>query len=132
MEKLESYLKAEGWSRDWDQTKKDISGFYKSNNLDNQKGNAGLAVIASMAAMPVCAVAGTYFGEGMGYLWGNAVDFFPYIRDVAPWCAERAGLIIDAKDAVNLNEDLYQTAGAVSGFWGGLFLPIRIWTHSDD
>lgn len=85
-----------------------------------------VAVTATIIATPVCAYLGSYVGEGIGYAWGNVVDFIPYVRDVAPWLAERTGLINDAKKVVDLNENLYQTSGAVAGFWGGLFLPLRI------
>lgn len=69
---------------------------------------------------------GTYLGEGVGYVVGNIIDYIPLARDVAPWCAERAGLITDSKTAVDLNENLYQTSGAVGGFWEGLWFPWKL------
>ncbi|MBI5065787.1 hypothetical protein HZA97_06120 [Candidatus Woesearchaeota archaeon] len=102
----------------------ELSGL--ENCLRRESGNALLGLVVATAAMPVCAYLGSYAGEGLGWLWGNIVDFVPYVRDVAPWLAERTGLIQDAKNVVDLNENLYQTAGAVSGFWGGLWFPWKV------
>ena len=103
---------------------------YKSIKLDDlvrdESGNVAVAALVATAAMPVCAYAGTYVGEGVGWVVGNIIDFIPYVNDVVPWLAERAGLISDAKNAVDLNENLYQTTGAISGFLGGLLLPWKI------
>ena len=90
------------------------------------QGNIAVGALVATAAMPVCAYLGSYLGEGLGYVWGNIIDFVPYVRDVAPWLAERAGLINDAKTAVDLNENLYQATGAIGGFWGGLWLPWKV------
>ena len=130
MEPIKSYFTKEGWKKDLQKTREDFSNVYKSNKLDDlvrgESGNVAVAALVVTAAMPVCAYAGSYVGEGLGWVWGNIVDFIPYVKDVAPWLAERSGLINDAKTAVDLNENLYQTTGAISGFWGGLWLPWRI------
>lgn len=94
--------------------------------VGKESGQNAIGCLLGVAAMPLCAIAGSYLGEGLGYLWGNLIDIIPYVNQVAPWMAERAGLINDVRSATNLNEDLYQTAGAISGFWGGLWLPLRI------
>jgi len=102
----------------------------KLENLVRQKrGNALIGAVVATATMPVCAYLGSYLGEGAGYLWGNLIDVIPYINTVAPWLAERTGLITDAKNAVDLNENLYQTTGAIGGFWGGLFFPWKVLTR---
>ena len=130
MEQLNSYLTKEGWAKDWDQTKRDFRALTPAKELTDkltgQSGSGPIEVVLAIAAMPVCAYLGSYVGEGFGYVWGNVVDFVPYVRDVAPWLAERTGLIKEGMDMSNLNENLYQTSGAVSGFWAGLGLPWRI------
>ena len=101
---------------------------------NRNKGHVGLALLLGIASTPVCAYVGSYIGEGLGYVWGNIIDFIPLINDIAPWLAERTGLINNAKEAIDLNENLYQTTGAIGGFWGGLYLPFRliISVYSDD
>jgi hypothetical protein len=100
------------------------------NLLGNEDGNVGVALLLGAATMPVCAYLGSYLGEGVGWLTGNIIDYIPLARNVAPWIGERTGLIQDAKTAIDLSENLYQTAGAVSGFWGGLWgslwFPIKL------
>jgi hypothetical protein len=127
MEPIKSYLTKEGWKEDWNKTKADFSRKGKTDTLDakvsNESGNAAIPIIIGVAAMPLCAYAGSYVGEGIGWLWGNFVDIIPYVSDVAPWLAERSGLIDDASKVVDLNENLYQTTGAIGGFWGGLTFP---------
>lgn len=87
-----------------------------------EKGSIMVGAVVAVASMPLFAYAGTYIGEGMGWLWGNIVDAIPYVRDVAPWCAKRAGL----SPGPEFNENLYQTSGAIGGFWGGLAFPWRV------
>ncbi len=87
--------------------------------------DSALEVTATIVATPICAYLGSYVGEGLGWLGGNIIDMIPLAKDVAPWLAERAGLIQDGKTIAELNENLYQTSGAVSGFWSGGFLPLR-------
>jgi len=94
--------------------------------VNNEKGNAALGVAVAIVATPICAYLGSYVGEGFGWAYGNIIDFIPLVNDVAPWLAERAGLINDAKEVANLNEDLYQTTGSISGFWGGMALPWKV------
>jgi hypothetical protein len=130
MEQLKEYLTKEGWNNDWNQTKQDFSKLYHNSGLEqltnSQTGSSvvevSALVVGSAVAMGVGAVAGSYIGGGLGYVWGSIVDFVPLVNDVAPWLAERTGLVEDAKSIVDLNENLYQTTGAVSGFWGGLWL----------
>ncbi len=100
----------------------------KSKLEDSVRGEIGgiVAGAIDMAAMPVCAYFGSYIGEGIGYVRGNMIDFIPYVNDVAPWLAERAGLINNAENTTDLNENLYQTSGAIAGFWGGLLLPWKV------
>ena len=133
MESLGDYLTKEGWKQDLEKTKDDFSDLGKSSNLTdlvtNENGsmdNGFIVFGAAIVAMPVCAYGGSYVGEGFGWLLGNIVDFIPYARDVAPWLAERSGLINDTKEVVGLNENLYQTKGAIAGFWGGLLAPWMI------
>ena len=130
MEPIKSYFTKEGWKRDLQRTREDFSSVYKSSKLDDlvrdQSGNVAGATLIVIATMPVCAYVGSYVGEGLGYLGGNFIDFIPLVKDVAPWLAERAGLINDAKNAVDLNENLYQTTGAIAGFWGGLWFPWKV------
>jgi hypothetical protein len=78
--------------------------------IDEMKSERGFNMVPLMlgvAAMPVCALAGSYVCEGVGYLWGNLVDVIPYVNKVAPWLAERFGLISRVSNTANLNEDLY-------------------------
>ena len=56
---------------------------------------------------------------------GNIIDFIPAVNNVAPWLAERSGLV-SGSPVQDLNENLYQTTGALSGFYGGLFLPWKV------
>ena len=134
MQTLENYLTVKGWEKDLLDTKEDFSNLFKSNHLTNiiknEQGNTSLATLGFVASMPVCAYIGSYIGEGMGWVGGNIIDFIPYIRDVAPWLAERTGLVHDTKNIANFNVDLYQTTGAIGGFWAGLFLPINILLRS--
>ena len=126
MESIDAYLTKEGWRNDLEKTMADCQSLgqaTKQGLSQNQRGDLFVGVLAAMIATPICAYAGSYLGEGIGYLFGNLIDIIPLAEDVAPWMAERAGLITDAKHAANLNEDLYQTTGAMSGFYGGLFLP---------
>lgn len=95
------------------------------NLLGNEDGNVGVALLLGVATMPVCAYLGSYLGEGVGWLVGNGIDYIPIAKNLVPWIAERTGLIQDVKTTVDLNENFYQTAGAVSGFWGGLCFPIK-------
>lgn len=129
MESIDAYLTKEGWRNDLEKTMADcqsLSQATKQGLSPNQRGNLFAGILVAMVATPVCAYVGSYLGEGIGYLWGNLMDVIPLAKDVAPWLAERSGLISDAKHAANLNEDLYQTSGAISGFYGGLFLPWKI------
>lgn len=73
-----------------------------------------LGCLFSAIGVPVCAVAGTYIGEGFGWLVGNIMDVIPLVNKVAPWAAERSGLTPWVNDVSNINEDLYQAAGAAS------------------
>lgn len=91
-----------------------------------QRGDVLVGAMAAVIAMPVCAYLGSYLGEGFGYLWGNLIDFIPYVNDVAPWLGQRAGLIQEGQSIVDLNENLYQTTGAIGGFWGGLWFPWKV------
>ncbi|MBI4163367.1 MAG: hypothetical protein HY512_00775 [Candidatus Aenigmarchaeota archaeon] len=111
----------------------DLSISYRSNRLDRsrQRGSGCSGFLVALAAMPVCAYAGSYLGEGIGYIFGNIVDLIPYARDVAPWVAERAGLISDAIYVVDFNENLYQTSGAAAGFWCGLWFPWEVLNDLD-
>lgn len=130
MEPIKSYFTKEGWKKDFQKTREDFTNLYSSSKLDDlvrdERGNVAVGALVATAAMPVCAYVGSYLGEGLGYVWGNIIDFIPLVNDVAPWLAERSGLINDAKTAVDLNENLYQTTGAISGFWGGLWLPWKV------
>ena len=133
MEPIKSYFTKKGWKKDFQKTREDFTDMYKSSKLDDlvrdERGNVAVgALVATAVGMPVCAYVGTYLGEGMGYVWGNIVDFIPLVNDIAPWLAERAGLINDAKTVVDLNENLYQTTGAIGGFWGGLWVPWKVLT----
>lgn len=98
------------------------------NLVRTEKENILIAAAFATVAMPVCAVIGSYLGEGAGYLWGNLINIIPGINAIAPWMAERSGLISDAKNAANLNENLYQTTGAIGGFWYGLWFPWKLLT----
>lgn len=92
-----------------------------------EKGLAGCALVGGfVVASGLCACAGSYLGQGLGWIVGNIIDVVPLVKDVAPWMAERADLINDAKIVVDLNEDLYQTTGAIGGFYGGLVFPLKI------
>lgn len=133
MESINSYLTPEGWKNDWGKTKKDLTNFSKStrkNLVLNEKGNVGAGVLAAMIATPISAYAFSYVGEGLGWVSGNIANVIPYVKDVVPWLAERSGLIQDSKNVADLNENLYQTSGAISGFYGGIFLPWRILADS--
>ena len=116
---LESYFK-----------KEEFSDLCRTDNgkLDNfakyAKGNATIGLLAVLVATPICAYADSYIGQGIGWVGRNIVDFIPLVNKIAPWVAERSGLINPAY-AANLNEDLYQTTGAIAGFWAGLFLPLQ-------
>ena len=142
MEPLRSYLTTKGWKKDWDKTQKDIEAImplYPCSNgltelVNKEQGNVPLGILVGLVTMPVCAYIGSYIGEGLGWLSGNIIDIIPLVNDVAPWMAERTGLIADAKNYPNLNEDLYQASGAVSGFWGGMFFPFKaaVWLTLDN
>lgn len=93
--------------------------------LVNERGGIIAPILIATAATPICGYIGSYLGEALGYVWGNFLDFIPYVRDIAPWLAERSGLINDSKPVIDLNENLYQTTGAIGGFYGGLTIP---WT----
>ena len=80
--------------------------------------------------MPLCAIAGSYIGQGLGWCLGNVIDIIPQANRVAPWLAERSGLFSDAKGAIDLNENLYQTSMGTTGFWTGLFAPLYAWGRS--
>ncbi len=95
--------------------------------LGNENGNVPVAVAATIVAMPLCAIAGSYIGQGLGWCLGNVIDMIPQAERVAPWLAERSGLVSDAKSAIDLNENIYQTALGTSGFWGGLLFPLDVW-----
>jgi hypothetical protein len=86
---------------------------------------AAVGVVGIVVAMPICAYIGRYVGEGTGYIIGNVIDFIPVIKDVAPWIAEKTGLVSDVKNIADLNENLYQTTGAISGLYGGFWLPLK-------
>lgn len=132
MEPLKTYMAKEGWRQDWQKTKERWQPSRKEgladlvNSPNPQSGNAAAGVILAIATMPVSALAFSYVGEGFGWLWGNIVDFIPYVNDVAPWCAERSGLVANAGTVADINENLYQTTGAVGGFWGGMAFPWRV------
>ena len=130
MDPIKSYFTKEGWKKDFQKTREDFANMYKSSKLDdlvrNESGDVAVAALVATVAMPVCAYVGSYVGEGLGWVGGNIIDFIPYVNDVAPWLIERSGLINDAKTAVDLNENLYQTTGAISGFWVGLWLPWKV------
>lgn len=131
MESLSAYLSADGWKSDLKKTKEDFARMFRSKDnvsIDKivaQRGQVDegclIGCTAAVIAMPFCALAGTYVGEFGGYVFGNIVNFIPLVRDVAPWCAERTGLMTDYA-----NEDVYQVGGAVSGFWGGLCFPFKV------
>lgn len=91
--------------------------------LGNENGGIEVGCILALAATPLTAWVGSYIGEGIGYVVGNIIDCIPFVNMVAPWLAERTGLITDPKSAADLNENLYQTTGAIAGFYGGLTLP---------
>ena len=130
MEPINSYFTKEGWNKDLQRTREDFSRLYKSSKLDDlvrdERVSVAVVLLATTAAMPVCAYAGSYVGEGVGWACGNIIDFIPYVNKVAPWLAERTGMLSDAKNAVDLNENLYQTTGAISGVCGGLWLPWKV------
>ncbi|MBT5023339.1 hypothetical protein HOK51_11455 [Candidatus Woesearchaeota archaeon] len=93
---------------------------------NNEAGFGALGLMCGIVLMPVCGYVGSYIGEGFGWLVGNCVDFIPYVQDVAPWIAERSGLIDSSELATDLNENLYQTSAGVAGFWGGFWAPLKI------
>lgn len=132
MEPLESYLTKEGWKKDLQITKKNLSSLISScqrTDVVSIKRNGGQVPVGCLVALvtsPICALAGTYLGEGVGYVIGNMVDWIPFMRDVVPWCAERAGLVADSRHAVDLNENFYQTFVAFSGFYWGLLFPFKL------
>lgn len=98
-----------------------------------RRGSTGVGCLLTLAAMPTCAYLGTYIGEGAGWLWGHLIDVIPLVRNLAPWCAERVGLIQNITNTTDLNVNLYQTTGAIGGFWSGLLIPPRILAKwSDD
>ena len=98
----------------------------QANNLLREKnGSASLACLGLLAT-PVIAYALSYVGEGFGWIGGHLVDIVPYARNVAPWLAERSGLVKDVQEITNFNVDFYQTCGAISGFWGGLWCGIKL------
>ena len=123
---LESYFK-----------KEEFSDLCRTDNgkLDNfakyAKGNATIGLLAVLVATPICAYADSYIGQGIGWVGRNIVDFIPLVNKIAPWVAERSGLK-NPTYAANLNEDLYQTTGAIAGFWAGLFLPWQTVLFSSD
>jgi len=105
--------------------KQSLDGLLKN----EEEGNMGITLLLGIVAMPVCAYLGSYLGEGVGWLTGNIVDVIPLANNVAPWIAERTGLIHDTQNVANLNENLYQTSGAVGGFWAGLCIPSKLITR---
>ena len=136
MEPIKTYLTIEGWKKDFQKTKEDLSSIISTNNNSmTTKKNQGSVLIKSLvalAATPLCAYAFSYAGQATGWVVGNLVDMIPYACDVAPWLSERVGLFENAKTVTELNENLYQAAGAVSGFWSGLLLPWKIWSKVEE
>ena len=120
MKSLDEYLTINNYENNCDKTRYDVT------NANRERGNIELGILIGIVAAPLCAMAGTYLGEGLGYIWGNLMDCIPLVKDLAPWCARRAGLITDPKQLADLNENIYQTAGAVTGFWKGLFFPLNV------
>ncbi|MBI2583981.1 MAG: hypothetical protein HYW25_04905 [Candidatus Aenigmarchaeota archaeon] len=90
MEQLRSYLSREGWIEDWRKTREDVRDEYRSvkRTFGNENGSCGVILAAAVVATPVCAYAGSYFGEGAGYVVGQIIDFLPGVNRVAPWLAE--------------------------------------------
>ena len=136
MQNLEDYLHLDGWKKDWRETKEDFS-FLNSNpekylrtSSSEQKGGAYLVPLGCAGGIAISALSayvGSYIGEGVGWFGGNIINFIPLANDVVPWLAERSDMIEDAGGSIrNINENFYQTAGAVSGFWAGLFMIPKI------
>lgn len=93
------------------------------NKARGQRGHSLIVILVIIVLMPVCALALSYVCEFLGWIVGHIVDWIPLVNKVAPWMAERCGLHIKSG---NLNVDLYQTVGAINGFWTGLWLPWKV------
>ena len=94
--------------------------------IKKQKGQIGIIILLSILSMPVCAILVSYIGQGFGWLWGQIVDFIPLVNQVIPWLAERCGDLGEGLSRHELNVEFSQVSGAISGFWGGLWLPWRV------
>ncbi len=91
------------------------------------------STVAGMLLLPTSiatAVAGSYVGEGAGYVFGQLMDFLPYARDLAPWLAERSGLLTHVANQAGFNVDFYQATGALGGLVIGLAAPAALYALS--
>lgn len=110
---------------------KKISTSFLSNrslddNLIDPLGCSPGTVLMALIATPLCAYGLSYLGQGLGYISGHIADFIPYVKDVAPMLAQRAGDLGEGLKNHDLNVQYYSTAGAISGFWGGFAFPWRL------
>jgi len=137
MEPIAAYFTKEGWKNDLQKTREDMSISSKTDPLEQlvrkERGisEVGCLVlgVGVVVSAPFCAYFGSFLGEGLGYITGNIMEMIPYIKNIAPSLAERTGLIQDAATAVDVNENVYRIAGAISGFWGGLGFPAKVALH---
>ena len=91
--------------------------------INYEKGNIGIIILLGIIFMPICAIIGSYIGQGFGWIWGQIIDFIPLVNKVAPWLAERCGDLGQGLSRHELNIEFYQVTGAIGGFWGGLVFP---------
>ena len=82
-------------------------------------------ILPLFVAMGVSSYAGSYIGQGLGYVLGNGINLIPYLNDFAPYIAERSGLINDYSQLKDFNENFYETGLGLVGVWKGFWLPLK-------
>ncbi len=87
------------------------------------------AIVGGACAAVLLGIAGSYVGDGIGYVVGHVMDALPLARDFAPMLAERSGLLAQAADHTRFNVDFYQTVGAGVGVLSGIALPAGYLTY---
>ena len=98
--------------------------------LGEEDGGVVGNLVACTLTTPLCAWIGYHAGSFVGYLDGHFTDFIPLIKDVVPSLIEKYGLIQGAKDTLEINKDVFQTLGKMSGFTAGAIAPWKMWSYA--
>lgn len=100
--------------------------------LRHRKGGIAIAILLWIFLGVPLAFLFSFVGQGLGWLIGQVIDFIPVVNSVAPYLANRCGDLGAGLSRHAMNVEFYQLSGAISWFWFGFWLPLKVAAKLDD